>query len=67
MALEKTTLSEKTVSDLLSGHYGIYPISAKKLKLGSANCFQVYDGSKYYFLKEFQNSFSENSSILSKN
>ncbi len=63
MALEKTVLNEKIVSDLLSRHYGISPISAKKLKLGTANCFQVYDGYKYYFLKEFQSSFSENAVV----
>ena len=63
MALEKTVLNEKIVSDLLSRHYGISPISAKKLKLGTANCFQVYDGNKYYFLKEFQSSFSENAVV----
>ncbi len=63
MALEKTVLNEKIVSDLLSKNYGISPISTKKLKLGSANCFQVYDGNKYYFLKEFQSSFSENAVV----
>ena len=44
MALEKTVLNEKIVSDLLFRNYGISLIFAKKLKLGSANCFQVYDG-----------------------
>ncbi len=63
MALEKTVLNEKTVSDLLYRYYGISSISAKKLKLGTANCFQVYDGDKYYFLKEFQSSFSENAVV----
>lgn len=63
MALEKTVLNEKIILDLLSRHYGISPISAKKLKLGTANCFQVYDGNKYYFLKEFQSSFSENAVV----
>ena len=63
MALEKTVLNEKIILDLLSRHYGISPISAKKLKLGTANCFQIYDGNKYYFLKEFQSSFSENTVV----
>ena len=63
MALEKTVLNEKIILDLLSRHYGISPISAKKLKLGTANCFQIYDGNKYYFLKEFQSSFSENAVV----
>lgn len=63
MALEKTVLNEKIVSDLLFRNYGISLIFAKKLKLGSANCFQVYDGNKYYFLKEFQSSFSKNAVV----
>ena len=63
MALEKTVLNEKIILDLLSRHYGISPISAKKLKLGTANCFQIYDGNKYCFLKEFQSSFSENAVV----
>jgi len=63
MALEKTVLNEKIVSDLLSGNYGLSPISVNKLKLGTANCFQVYDGNQYYFLKEFQSSFSGNAVV----
>ena len=35
----------------------------QKLNLGSANCFRVYDGNQYYFLKEFQSSFSENAVV----
>ncbi len=59
MSLEKTVLNETNISDLLFQHYGISPLSAKKLKLGTANCFQVYDGNRYYFLKEFQSDISE--------
>ena len=59
MSLEKSVLTESIISDLLSNHYGILPLSVKKLKLGTANCFQVYDGSKYYFLKEFQSDILE--------
>ncbi len=59
MSLEKSVLTDSTISVLLSNHYGISPLSVKKLKLGTANCFQVYDGSKYYFLKEFQSDISE--------
>ena len=50
MALEKTVLNETIISDLLSRHYGISLVSSKKLKLGTANCYQVYDGKQYYFL-----------------
>ena len=63
MALEKTVLNEKNVSDLLYRHYGIALVSIQKLKLGTANCFRVYDGNKYYFLKEFQSSFLENTVV----
>lgn len=59
MSLEKSVLTESVISDLLSNHYGIFPLSVNKLKLGTANCFQVYDGSRYYFLKEFQSDISE--------
>lgn len=59
MSLEKSVLTESIISDLLSNHYGILPLSVKKQKLGTANCFQVYDGSKYYFLKEFQSDILE--------
>lgn len=59
MSLEKSVLTEPIISNLLSTHYGIFPLSVNKLKLGTANCFQVYDGSKYYFLKEFQSDILE--------
>ena len=54
MSLEKSILTESVIGNLLSTHYGIIPLSVNKLKLGTANCFRVYDGTKYYFLKEFQ-------------
>ena len=59
MALEKTVLNDEIAAHLLWAHYGITFVSMEKLRLGSANCFRVYDGDQYYFLKEFQNSFSE--------
>ena len=59
MSLEKSVLNESILSDLLFQHYGIVPVSVNKLKLGTANCFQVYDGNKYYFLKEFQSDILE--------
>ena len=63
MALERTVLNDEIVACMLSQQYGIDFVSMKKLNLGSANCFQVYDGNKYYFLKEFQSSFSQNAVI----
>ena len=59
MSLEKSVLNETVISDLLSNHYGISSLSVNKLKLGTANCFQVYDGNRYYFLKEFQSDILE--------
>ena len=63
MALEKTVLSERIVSELLSKHYGKTLVTMQKLKLGTANCFRVFDGSKNYFLKEFQSSFTESAVV----
>ena len=59
MALEKTVLNDGIVSQLLAQHYGINFLSMEKMDLGSANCYRVYDGDQYYFLKEFQSSFLE--------
>lgn len=63
MALERTVLTDEIVTCILSQQYGIPFVSMEKLNIGSANCFRVYDGNKYYFLKEFQSSFSENAVI----
>lgn len=59
MSLEKSILTESIISELLSNLYGISPLSVNKLKLGTANCFQVYDGNQCYFLKEFQSDILE--------
>ena len=63
MALERTVLNDEIVTRILSQQYGIPFVSMEKLNIGSANCFRVYDGNKYYFLKEFQSSFSEDAVI----
>lgn len=63
MALEKSVLTDTIISDLLLKHYGIYFVSAQRLELGTANCYRVFDGNKFYFLKEFQSSFLENDVI----
>ena len=63
MALEKSVLDYKTVFLLLRQYYGITPVDVQKLKLGSANCYRVFDGTNNYFLKEFQSSFSESKVI----
>ena len=63
MALEISLLNQNVICELLDKNYGIFPISVQKLKLGSANCYRVFDGEKYYFLKEFQSFFSEDQII----
>ncbi len=63
MALERTVLNDEIVAHILFRNYGVTFVSMEKLNLGSANCFRVYDGNKYYFLKEFQSSFSENAVV----
>ena len=50
MALERSVLNHEVIAKLLREHYCINAISSKKLKLGSANCYKVYDGDKFYFL-----------------
>ena len=59
MALERSVLTDVIISDLLKKNYGISVVSVQKFELGSANCYRIYDGDRYYFLKEFQSSFSE--------
>ena len=63
MSLEKSVLTESTISVLLSNYYGTATLSVNKLKLGTANCFQVYDGNRYYFLKEFQSDILEDAVV----
>lgn len=58
MALEKSILTQESITTLLKEHYGIEVASVEKLRLGSANCYRVFDGSQYFFLKEFQHGFS---------
>ena len=59
MALERSVLTDAIISDLLMKNYGISVVSVQMLKLGTANCYRISDGDRYYFLKEFQSSFSE--------
>lgn len=63
MSLEKTVLTDSVVSELLSEYYGITLVSMEKLKLGTANCFRIFDGTKQYFLKEFQSDILEQTVI----
>ncbi|MBQ7337780.1 MAG: phosphotransferase [Clostridia bacterium] len=59
MALETSILNQGRIANILGTHYGIGCADVERLPLGSANCYRVLDGEKYYFLKEFQSDFSE--------
>ena len=63
MALERSVLDESSISELILRYYGISVISSQRLKLGSANCYRVFDGEKYYFLKEFQSAFTDDAVV----
>lgn len=58
MALEKSVLTFDAIKALINNHYGIAITDVRKMRLGSANCFKLSDGTNHYFLKEFQSSFS---------
>lgn len=58
MALERSVLDESKIVSLLKQHYGLNIIAVKRLRLGTANCYRVFDGNRYYFLKEFQSIFN---------
>ena len=60
MAIKKSVLDNKTISDLLKNMYSILVNKVEKLGLGMANCYKIYSGDKRYFLKEYQDTFSEN-------
>ena len=58
MALEKSVLTQASITCLLREHYGLQVQSAQKTALGSANCYRVSCGEGMFFLKEFQSRFS---------
>jgi len=58
MALERSVLTEQIITELVHKYYGIKLQAIQRMKLGSANCYDVSDGKNRYFLKEFQSKFS---------
>ena len=58
MALEHSVLTEQIITELVREHYEINLQTIQRMKLGSANCYDVSDGKNRYFLKEFQSKFS---------
>ena len=67
MALEHSVLIESVIKELLKTQYNLNIISTEKLGIGTANCYRLFDGNKYYFLKEFQSGFSEEDLIREAN
>ena len=59
MAIQKSVLSEPEIFKLLKKTYGISADKVQRLHLGSANCFKVSIKDKAFFLKEYQETFSE--------
>ena len=59
MAIQKSVLSEPEISKLLKNNYDISADKVQRLHLGTANCFKVFTKDKTFFLKEYQESFSE--------
>jgi len=58
MALEHSVLTKEIIAELVRKHYGITLQTIQRMKLGSANCYEVSDGKNRYFMKEFQSKFS---------
>lgn len=59
MAVQKSVLSEPEISKLLKNNYGISADKIQRLHLGTANCFKVFSKDTPFFLKEYQEAFSE--------
>lgn len=59
MAVQKSVLSESEIFKLLKNHYRISADKVQHLHLGTANCFKVFTKDTPFFLKEYQETFSE--------
>ncbi len=59
MAIQKSVLSEAEIFKLLKKHYRISAEKVQRLHLGTANCFKVFTKDTPFFLKEYQETFSE--------
>ena len=54
MPLEHSQFTQDSLIAHLHTHYGLHITAVQSLPLGSANCFRLSDGTRDYFLKEFQ-------------
>ena len=59
MAIQKSVLSEQDIINLLKSRYEISAEKIHRLQLGSANCYKIIADSNAFFLKEYQDTFSE--------
>ena len=59
MAIQKSVLNDPEIYKLLEKTYGISADKVQRLPLGTANCFKVFAKDKAFFLKEYQETFSE--------
>ena len=55
MPLERSQFTQDGLIAHIRAHYGLHVTAIQPLPLGSANCFRLSDGTRDYFLKEFQN------------
>ena len=59
MAIQKSVLSNAIISELLQKLYNVSIDKIERLGIGTANCYKIYSKNKSYFLKEYQEVFSE--------
>lgn len=59
MAIQKSVLSNDIIGTFLIAQYNISPNSIANMSLGTANCYRISAAQGEYFLKEYQETFSE--------
>ena len=59
MPEQRTVLNQDAITSLLHENYNISIKQIVQLTHGSANCFSVSDDMRHYFLKEYQERFTE--------
>ena len=59
MSIQKTVLNDTLIYELLKKSYDLRVDNIEKLEIGTANCYKIQSESRTYFLKEYQQGFSE--------
>ena len=59
MPIQKTVLNDTLIYELLKKSYDLRVDNIEKLEIGTANCYKIQSESRTYFLKEYQQGFSE--------